>query len=43
MSAEVHVPPRVSAFSVIVFATAIVIGAAVTWLGITGHIGGPIP
>lgn len=43
MAAPVQVPPRVSLFSVIVFVAAISIGAAVTYLGITGRIGGPIP
>jgi hypothetical protein len=30
-------------FTIVLFAAAIVIGAAVAYLGMTGHIGGPIP
>jgi hypothetical protein len=32
-----------TAFAIVLFVVATVIGIAVAWLGITGRIGGPIP
>jgi hypothetical protein len=37
------VPKPSTSFTIILFTAAIVIGALVTYLGITGRIGGPIP
>lgn len=38
-----HLPPPSTAFVIITFSVAIIVGALVAYLGIIGVLGGPIP
>ena len=43
MAAEHEAPPVPLSFLIVVFSVAIIVGAVVAYLGITGQLGGPIP